>query len=153
ELSATLSDIATPTIPIEQISLTNFWRSPAWGFDLAASGARGRLNAAGSLNATNREVLFRVTHDFDIASLRSLLATNAQKRLSEISWDSSPVVETQGRAVLPPWTKEGQDGGAKFFRSLSAATRVRVDGGAYRGTSFRSLEGELRLTNLLWRLS
>jgi hypothetical protein len=144
---------AAPQLAIERAAVIVGWTAPHLNLDAAADFGGGALDMQAVVNATTREVSCEGTTSFDPLAIAPLLGTNTQRWLANYSWEAPPVVQGQGRLVLPAWTNRQPDWRGEVLPTLSVRGWFEVGEGAYRGVPFRAAQAGFSFTNTTWRLA
>jgi hypothetical protein len=161
-----LGRVEVPKLSVEEMELQGGWRFP----DISISRLhgvlnRGEIDAALSLNVSNRLVSVSLTNTTDAHLLGPLLGTNATRWLSQYGWKQPPWVRADAEIRLPqwshflnrldptsnlalgpiPWKEES-------VPSLRVSGQMRVGEGDFRKAEFSSATMSFFSSNQVWWL-
>ena len=149
-----LTEFQSPKLRAEAIAGGGSWRAPELAItNLHAELYQAQLNGSAALDVATRELHARITSDVDPHRFLPLLSEAAQRRLSELTWDSPPRVKVDAALVLPAWTNSQPDWRAQVQPSLRLDGEFQLPrGAAYRGVSASAAQSHFSYSNNILRL-
>jgi hypothetical protein len=148
-----LSNLATPRLAFDRISLTNRWRSPSLICEGNSSLLGGAAQARVSVDSETREVRFQVSTDVDPHKIRHLLATNHQEILGLLTWQTPPRIEAQGRLIWPAWSGPRRDWAREVWPTSAVRVGAQVGSALFRGVAVDAAALQVGVTNDVWEVS
>jgi hypothetical protein len=148
------TNILTPQMKLDRASVQGTWHPPQLTIDkLEAAMYRGKLKAAGSVDAVSRQAQATMALDFDPHQIAPLLTGPAQHWISLYDWETPPSLKGGIRFVFPPWTNGIKEWPVEYREKIELAGDFSVGRGAYRGIAVKSAGSHFSYTNRVWEVS
>jgi AsmA-like C-terminal region len=153
QASSQWTNLITPKLRIDEVSVTSAWESPRLETRARGAMADGEFTVRAGLETENRQLVFSAVSSIDPRGIVPLLTTNGQRWLNHYTWESPPRAQLQGSVILPAWTNRHPDWRGEVRPTLTLAGNFEVGPAGYRGVPFSSARSPFTLTNLVWHLT
>lgn len=153
-LTARVENLTSPRLSVEVAELAADWAPPELNVRRLrlSTGGEPLVISDARLDVDNREVSLRVQSDCDVHRLDGVLPAKTADWLAQFTWDESPHVTGEARAILPPWTEADPDLRITFLPSLRVAAEASGRRAAYRGVGFDTARLKIGIEDSTLRL-